>query len=154
MAERHLRGRGERVPADASLEPGALVNETYLRLIRQRKRFDNRGHFFAIATRVMLRVLQDHDRARRARKREGSRLRVTLTGLAVAAADPPAADVAALIEAFEQLEHAGERTAEVAKLRLLWGLTNAETAEALQVSVPTAQREWRFVRRWMQRRLG
>ena len=71
IAGRHLRERFGRGLPGVTLEPAALVNESFLRIIRQRSRYDNRGHFFAIATKVMLRVLTDYQRRRGAEKRRG-----------------------------------------------------------------------------------
>ena len=78
MAENHMRRHfGAGLPG-VTLEPAAIVNETYLKLIKQRKTYDNRGQFFAIATKVMLRVLLDYHRARQAAARGGGHLRVPL----------------------------------------------------------------------------
>ena len=132
----------------------ALVHETYLRLILQRKRYDNSGQFFAVATRVMMRVLVDHQRARAARKRAGDQIRVTLTGIGDRVAADPDVAVHELIDLFERLDEVDARSGEVVKLRVLWGLTEAETAEAIGVSEATVRREWRFGRRWIQARLA
>lgn len=146
MAEGHLKRRYGSNLAGVTLEPSALVHETFLRLIRQRKGFDNRGHFFAIATRMMIRVLNDHARMKGADKRGGDQARVTLTGLADQGS---AHDLTDFVRALEKLDDADSRTAEVAKLRLLWGLTVPEIAETLSVSEATVSRDWRFARRWL-----
>jgi RNA polymerase sigma factor (TIGR02999 family) len=143
LRERH-GGRAE----DLTLEPAALVNEAFLRLIKQRKRYDNRGHFFAIATKVMLRVLMDYYRSKAAAKRGGDRVRVTLSGIA-AADGPPIAEIPAFIEALKKLEGLDARTAEVVKLRVLWGLTNPEISQTSDISLRTVEREWRFARKWL-----
>jgi len=78
---------------------------------------------------------------------------VTLSGIGAAAAQDPAADVSDLQQAFEDLEEVDTRTADVLKLRVVWGLTVPEVAESLGVSVSTVEREWRFARRWLKKRL-
>ncbi len=146
MAASHLRRRYGANLAGVTLEPSALVHETFLRLIRQRKGFDNRGQFFAIATRMMLRVMNDHARKKGADKRGGDHARVTLSGLA---GHSSAHDVSDFIRALEKLETTDCRTAEVAKLRLLWGLSIPEISTTLDLSEATVSRDWRFARRWL-----
>ena len=151
MAESHLRRRYGPDLAGATLEPSALVHDTFLRLIRQRNRFDNRGQFFGIATKMMIRVLNDHAREKHAEKRGGERVRVTLSELG---GSDPQHDVTDFVRALERLEQSDTRTAEVAKLRLLWGLTVPEIAGTLDVSRRTVARDWRFARSWLQAELG
>ena len=139
--------------SDATLQPTALVNEAYLRLIRQPRGFENRDHFFAVATKTMLRVLIDYHRERQAEKRGGDQLRVTLTGLGSAGADPAAA-VSDLASALERLEALDGRKADVVKLRAVWGLEMAEIASVLDVSLATVERDWRFARTWLADELG
>jgi RNA polymerase sigma factor (TIGR02999 family) len=139
--------------AGVTLEPAALVNETFLKLIKQRRQFDNRGHFFAVATKLMMQVLGDDHRRRVAAKR-GSGIKISLGAVAEAAAatphDPPTeVDIPALTAALDELEQLDSRKAEVAKLRLVWGLQINEIAEVLDVSVPTIERDWRFIRAWL-----
>lgn len=140
-----------------TLEPAALVNETYMRLIRQRKRFDNRGQFFAIATKVMLRVLLDHSRRRRAAKRGGDRSRITLL---VDHADPRSApqrqgiEIEHLVDALEQLGALDRRKAEVVEMRVVWGLTMPEIAGSLELSVATIERDWAFAKAFLLREAG
>lgn len=137
----------------SALEPTDLVHETFLRLVKQRKRYDSRGHFFAIATGVMLRILLDRHRASRRLKRGGGQLRVTLTAALERAGEEPSMVIPAFVEALERLEALDGRCAEVAKLRVLWGLTVPEVAQALEISVSTVEREWRFAQRWLSARL-
>ena len=144
MAASHLRRRYGADLAGVTLEPAALVHETFLRLIRQRSGFDNRGHFFAIATRMMLRVLNDNARRKGAGKRGGDLARVTLSGLADQSSDH---DITDFTRALERLDADDKRTGEVAKLRLLWGMTVPEIAETLSISEATVNRDWRFARR-------
>jgi RNA polymerase sigma factor (TIGR02999 family) len=149
IADGQMRRRYGGRAGNLTMEPTVLVNEAFLRLIKQRKRYDSRGHFFAIATRLMLRVLMDYDRKRRSTKRGGDHVQVSLSGIPVQADGNAAVDIAALVQCLERLENLDARTAEVMKLRLIWGLTVAETAEAADLSVRTVEREWRFGRRWM-----
>jgi len=137
--------------AGATLEPAALVNETLFRLLRNPSEFENRRHFFAFANRVMSRVLIDYERHKRADKRGGDALRITLSGL------PDGADTvraAELVEVLEQLEALDARKAEVLRLRLFWGMENTEVAEILAVSTATVERDYRFARSWLVTRLS
>lgn len=147
IASRRIREK-TRHGRPPTLQPAELVNEAYLRLVRQRKQYDNRGHFFAIASRVMLRVLLDRHRAKQREKREGEWVRVSLSGVQGQLDDGPSADIFSFVQALERLETLDPRSADVTKLRLLWGLTMPEIAEALNVSVSTVEREWRFAQRW------
>jgi RNA polymerase sigma factor (TIGR02999 family) len=137
-----------------TLDPVGLVNETFVKLLQQRKRPVNRGQFFAIATRVMIRVLADYARARRRRKRAGVRIDVSLSALGrKGAAEPPSVNVVMLERELDVLEALSSRTSRVAKLRLFWGLENEEIAGILGVSRATVDREWRFARSWLKTRL-
>jgi RNA polymerase sigma factor (TIGR02999 family) len=152
MAASHLQSRyGDRV-GHITLEPAALVNESFLRLIHQRSRFDNRGHFFAIATKVMLRVLSDYQRQRMALKRGGSQPR-TLVAVDMPAPVPDrtfdAIDIDALIAALDRLQAIDERKADIVRMRIVWGMTVPMIAEALAVSASSVDREWRFVKAWI-----
>jgi len=149
LAAKRLRQRYGSGMENLTLEPAALVNETFLKLIKQRKRYDSRGHFFAIATRLMLRVLVDHDRAKRRGKRGGDHLRVSLSGVARVMGEEPSAEIPAFVQALERLDKLSSRSAEVTTLRLVWGLTIPEIAESMNISVTTVEREWRFARRWL-----
>lgn len=152
MAGNRLRERYGSHIAGVTLEPAALVNETFLRLIKQRKQFDNRGHFFAIATKLMLRVLNDHHRERQAAKR-GYGIKISLGAAPGTELQTPtehtAADIPSLITALEELDALDPRKGEVAKLRLVWGLEMAEIADIVGLSLPTIERDWRFIRAWL-----
>ncbi|MDA8019790.1 MAG: ECF-type sigma factor [Thermoanaerobaculia bacterium] len=132
---------------DVTLEPAALVSETFLKLLRHPTVFENRRHFFAFVGKVMLRVLIDYRRARASEKRGGDRIRVSLTEVRGSAA--PAIDVLAFEQALERLESLDVRKAEVTRLRVLWGLSMDEIADVLEVSLPTVGRDWRFARTWL-----
>jgi RNA polymerase sigma-70 factor, ECF subfamily len=144
IADRRLRRYGQGI----SLQPTELVHEGFLRLIKQRQEYDSRGHFFAIASRVMLRVLLDHHRDRRRLKRGGRQVRVSLSDVDGQLAET-AGTIPVFVEAVERLETLDPRMAEITKLRLLWGLTTQEVAEVLEVSPSTVERDWRFGRRWL-----
>lgn len=153
VAARRLR---ERFGADAqalTIEPAALVNETFLKLLRRPKRYENRRHFFSYATRVMLRTLADYQRARSAAKRGGNQVRVTLTGLA-AQGDQVTTGAELVDASLEELEVLDPRKAEVVVLKVFWGMQVAEIAETLGVSARTVERDWRFSRNWLRTRLS
>ena len=147
-AQAQLRGYYRGGTPNPTLEPAALVSEAYLRIIRQRARYDNRGHFFAIASQLMLRVLLDHERAQGRRKRGGDFVRVSLSE----ASELPASQdctVEAFVQVLERLEVLDRRAADVVKARLLWGLTVAEIAESFDLSARTVERELAFAQRWL-----
>jgi RNA polymerase sigma factor (TIGR02999 family) len=152
VAARQLEKHYRTDPRHLTLEPSALVNETYLKLIKQRTRFDNRGHFFAIATTVMLRVLLDYQRSRSRAKRGGGHVHVSLAG--IADQDVHAPTLPAFIDALERLDQLDSRLSEIVKLRLVWGLTVAEIAETLACSKRTVERDWEFARRWLETELA
>ena len=151
IAQKQIARRRLANHREVSLEPAELVSEAYLKLVKQRNRYDSRGHFFAIATRVMLRVLMDHHRARGRVKRGGDQVRMSLSQVEreLPRGDGERFEIPVFIEALERLESLAPRTAEVAKLRLVWGLDMPEIADALSLSVRTAEREWRFARQWL-----
>ena len=149
IARKHMAG--ERV--GHSLQPTALVNEAYLRLIDlERVKWQNRAHFFAMASRMMRRVLVDAARAKGYQKRGGSAQRVTLIE-SRAPAKEPKYDVIALDDALEALKGLDARKAQVVEMRFFGGLTVEETAEALCVSRDTVMRDWQFSRDWLRREI-
>lgn len=135
---------------DHTLRPTGLVHETYLRLCEQNSAWQNREHFFGLASRLMRRILVDHARARAAAKR-GAGLRVTLVDVPAAAAAEP--DLLDLDAALDQLAALDERQARLVELRYFGGLTQEETARILGVSLATANREWAMARAWLFHRL-
>jgi len=145
------RMAGER--AGHSLQPTALVNEAYLRLVDlQRIQWQDRAHFFAMAARVMRRVLVDLARATRNQKRGGGAQRVTLIE-SRAAAKEPTYELIALDDALEALAKVDERMSRVVELRYFAGLTVEETAEVLGVSRMTVIRDWQMSRDWLKREI-
>lgn len=136
-----------------TLEPAALVNETFLKLLRAPLQFENRRHFYVFASTVLKRVLLDYHRRRGAARRGGEALRLTLSGLAGAAEPARAESSVALVTALEELAGLDERKAEVVTLRILWGLEMRAIADLVGVSLSTVEREWRFARAWLAERL-
>jgi RNA polymerase sigma factor (TIGR02999 family) len=154
VAHRHLHERFGAGIGRLTLEPAALVNESFLRLLRQRQGFANREQFFAIATRVMLRVLIDYCRQRAAAKRGGDLTRVSITfddtaGSGESPNHTAQIDLQALNEALATLEKLDARKADIVRMRVVWALPHDAIAEALGVSVPTVERDWRFARAWL-----
>ena len=144
------RLRGER--AGHTLQATALVNEAYIRMVGSDIQVQGRSHFFALAARVMRRVLVDHARARDAAKRGGGASRVSLTeaGLVAPQDDP---GVLAVHEALTALERQDERKARVTEMLIFAGMTYDEVAEALGISAATVDRDFRFSKAWLSARL-
>jgi RNA polymerase sigma factor (TIGR02999 family) len=136
-----------------TLQATALVNEAYLRLLKDANLlFENRSHFLAIAAQSMRQILIERARARGASKRGGSRARVTLAdGVAVDA--PQSLDVLALEEALQRLSALDGQQARIVELRFFGGLTVEETAAALGISPATVKRDWSVARAWLYREL-
>jgi RNA polymerase sigma factor (TIGR02999 family) len=144
--------RAER--AEHSLQATALVNEAYVRLVDARRvRWQDRAHFLAMSARLMRRVLVDHARARGYQKRGGGAEKVTLVD-ALAGSDERPHDVIALDDALEALAAFDDRKSRVVELRFFGGLSVAETAQALGVSVETVMRDWKFAKAWLSRELS
>jgi RNA polymerase sigma factor (TIGR02999 family) len=138
---------------DHTLQPAALVNEAYLRLVEiDRIRWQNRTHFFAMAARLMRRVLVDHARAHRSQKRGGGVHR-TAFDESLLLPGRERDDLLSLHEALEALEKTDLRKSEVVALRFFGGLSVAETAEALGISEETVIRDWKFAKVWLLREL-
>ncbi len=134
-----------------TLQPTALVNEAYLRLIDQRQvQWQNRAHFFGIAAQLMRRILVDHARRHAYAKRGGGAMQVSFNeGMAVTEAK--AAELLAVHEALEKLTALDTRKGRIVELRFFGGLNLDETAEVLSISSPTVQREWRAAKAWLHR---
>jgi RNA polymerase sigma factor (TIGR02999 family) len=151
IAERHFR----REHAGHTLQPTAVVHEAYFRLVDQtRVTWKNRGHFFAVASQAMRRILIDHARAREADKRGGRERRVTLD-VGVASPEPvDDVDLLALDEALVRLKTLDDAQARIVELRFFGGLSIEETAEAMETSPSSIKREFRSARAWLFRELG
>ena len=137
-----------------TLQPTALVHEVYLRLgSYERISWLDRAHFFAVASRIMRRVLVDQARRRAAAKRGGSATRVTLTELHGTGRSMEV-DILALHEALTLLEEKDARQCGVVEMRYFGGLDYEEIADVLGVSVPTVKRDWRVAKLWLRRVLS
>ena len=142
---------GER--PDHSLQPTTLTHEAFLRLFGTRQvGWQNRAHFFAVASQLMRRVLVEHARKRQTVKRGGMPTRVTLDE-ADTPVEPVDVDVVALHEALTQLEEVDPRQSRIVELRYFGGLNMEETAEVLSVSPATVKRDWRVAKLWLRRAL-
>jgi RNA polymerase sigma factor (TIGR02999 family) len=150
LARRHLR----RERAGHTLQATALVNEAYLRLIEiKRVRWQNRAHFFAMASRVMRRILVDAARARGYQKRGGGAEHVSLDE-ALVVSNQPSHDLVALDDALNALAAFDARKSQVVEMRFFAGLTVDETAAVLHVSPDTVMRDWRLAKAWLLRELS
>jgi RNA polymerase sigma factor (TIGR02999 family) len=136
-----------------TLQPTALVNEAYLRLVNLKEmQWQNRAHFFAMGARLMRRILVDFARSRGYQKRGGRAPQVSFSeALDVAGEQPP--DVVALNDALEALAAVDPRKSRVVELRFFGGLSVGETAEVLNVSRETIKRDWTFAKMWLLRHL-
>jgi RNA polymerase sigma factor (TIGR02999 family) len=137
-----------------TLQPTALVNEAYLRLIDQtRVNWQNRAHFFGIAAQLMRRILLDHARAHHAGKRGGVAKRLSLDEAAILP-EERASDLIALDEALEELAKFDERKSRIVELRFFGGLGVDETAEVLGIHRATVLRDWAVAKAWLHRELS
>jgi len=150
VARRHLANEGR----EHTLQSAALVNETYLRLVDQRRvQWRNRMHFFAISARMMRRILVDHARHRHADKRGGVEPALAV-GLSVGVKEERVVDLIALDEALDVLCALDPQQARVIELRFFGGLTLQEIAEALDISPATVTRDWVTAKAWLFDRLN
>jgi RNA polymerase sigma factor (TIGR02999 family) len=139
---------------DHTLQPTALVHEAYLRLSTQENLdWTNRGQFFAMAARMMRRVLVDHARAAQAGKRGDGEKPLGLDA-ALEVFDGKTVDTLALHESLKALEARDPRQGQIVELRFFAGLSVAETAEALAISPATVKREWNFAKVWLEREMS
>jgi len=148
----HARLRAE--PAGHILQTTALVHEAYLRLIDlNRIQLRDRAHLLALAARLMRQILVDQARRRNARKR-GGEMRIARLDEGAAQTEQPAIDVIALNDALTDLSSFDPRLGRLVEVKFFAGLTIAETAEALDVSTATAERDWAAARAWLHQRLA
>jgi RNA polymerase sigma factor (TIGR02999 family) len=149
LAVRYMRG--ER--ADHPLQPTALVNEAYLRLVDvTRIHWKDRAHFLAVAARTMRRILVDFARQRRSQKRGGDLVPVTMDDAPDLVMNP-GTDLVALHDALSTLASFDVRMSQVVELRFFGGLTVDETADVLEVSPETVMRDWKTAKAWLLREL-
>lgn len=149
LAVVHMRAERD----DHTLQPTALVHEAYLRLIDQRSaNWNDRAHFFSVASCVIRRILVDHARAHSADKRGGGS-----RGVPIGDIDPPApassVDLVALDEALEELRDLSPRQAQIVELRFFGGMTIDEIAEALSLGRRSVDRDWSAAKAWLYCRL-
>jgi RNA polymerase sigma factor (TIGR02999 family) len=151
MAGRHML----RERPDHTLQATALVHEAYVRLVdgAAQTRWESRWQFFAAAAEAMRRILVDRARARARIKRGGRARRLELDSLELTVHDPPD-ELLALDEALGELAREHPEKARLVNLRYFAGLSHAEAAEALGVSVSTADRHWAYARAWLYRRMA
>lgn len=144
LARRFLAG--ER--SNHTLDPTALVHETYIRLVNQRAvDWRNRAQFLGLAASMMRRILINHAQADRAVKRNGGEM-VALDD-ALAAATKPEVDVLSLNRSLDELSRLDPRQAQVVELRFFGGFSIEETAEVMGISPATVKREWATARLWL-----
>jgi RNA polymerase sigma-70 factor (ECF subfamily) len=145
IARRYLRKERQ----GHTLETSALVNEAYIKLIDQGQvEWRNRAHFFAIAAQSMRRILVDHARAKGFKKRGGDVPKVELDEAFHLSAEA-GPEVLALDDALKDLAQIDEQRARIVELRFFGGLSHAEIAEVLGISLSTVERSWRMARAWL-----
>ena len=143
--------RGER--AESMLQPTGIVNELFLKLVRNHSlQFDNREHFFSLAASLMRRILVDQARSEHRSKRDGG-LRVPLEDDVQWVSGLPSADLLDIDRALGDLERLDPRKSRIVELRFFLGSTADETADLLNMSKATVDRELRFARSWLYERL-
>lgn len=135
-----------------TLQPTAIVNEAYMQLARASVDWQGSGHFYALAARMMRRILVNHAKARRTDKRGGDRLRLTYDDSAIGR-DDPQEDVLDLDEALRSLQELDPRKVEILELHYFAGLSYEETADALDISAATVKRDLRFGKAWIRKHL-
>ena len=136
-----------------TLETGALINEAYLRLADWKSaRWENRAHFYGVASQIMRRVLVDYARARNNQKRGGGARPISLEDT-IAASPVRGVDLVALDEALERLTALDPRKGRVVELRFFGGLSVEETAAVLEISPFTVIRDWNFAKVWLHREI-
>jgi RNA polymerase sigma factor (TIGR02999 family) len=145
LARHHLRRYGE----NQTLQPTAVVNEAYLRLVNQTQvSIQCRAQFFGLAAKIIREMLVDDLRRRRQKKRGGGAMRVSLTGVEPIS-PAPELDLIALDEALKRLAEYKPQHGRIVELRFFGGLTIAETAEVLGISHATVERDWNIARAWL-----
>lgn len=138
---------------EGTLQPTALVNEAFIRLVGQESHWQNRAHFFSVASTMMRRIFCDHAKAKLTQKRGGNQARV-LYEEELHAPSNSAEDMLELDLALKALEAVQPRQAKVVEMKYFGGLTNEEIAEALSLSLATVKREWSVARAWLYRELS
>jgi RNA polymerase sigma factor (TIGR02999 family) len=149
IASRELKNEGP----GHTLQTTALINEAYLRLAGSAHLdIQNRGHFFALASQLMRRVLVDYARAAKAQRRGAGAVKVDLEGIQIVSL-PRGVDLLEVDEALRELQAIEPRAAQVVELRYFGGYTDHEVVEALGASLATVRRDWEFARTWLFNRM-
>jgi RNA polymerase sigma factor (TIGR02999 family) len=138
-----------------TLEGTALVHEAYLRLVDTDKaqHWNSRGHFFAAAAEAMRRILIENARRKKRSKHGGDRQRINLDEV-VYVSEAPSVDLLALDMALTRLQTTDPLAAKLVKLRYFTGLSMAEAAKALDISLRTAERNWTYAKTWLHREIS
>jgi RNA polymerase sigma-70 factor (ECF subfamily) len=154
IASRHMR----RERSGHTLQPTALVNDAYMKLLAQDKDWQNRAHFFAVASSLMRRILVDHARQRDAEKRGGGAAKVDFDQInqagGYAVSTQRSEEMLALDEALSRLKLLDERQLQIVEMRFFGGMTDREIAEVLGLSERTIVREWVQARAWLHSELS
>jgi RNA polymerase sigma factor (TIGR02999 family) len=148
IAHRELAFRHHGGVNGLTLEPLMFAHDALLRLIDQRRPFANRRHFFAYATQIMIRAMVDYQRSRKAQKRGGEYVRISLAEIS-----DQSVEIEVLPPILDELEALDERKADIVRLRVFWGAANEEIAELMGLSLSTVERDWRFAKRWLATRV-
>ena len=150
MAHRHMRQQH----SGHTFQTTELIHEAYLKLARQEEQnWQNRAHFFGVASKAMRHILVDYARSKQSQKRGGQQERVSLSD-ATAVSGDQAKETIALDDALKTLAEMDERKSQIVEMKYFGGITNDEIAEVLKVSPETVKRDWRFARTWLLRELS
>ncbi|MDQ4123315.1 MAG: sigma-70 family RNA polymerase sigma factor [Acidobacteriota bacterium] len=150
MAHAHMRREG----VNHTLQTTALINEAYLKLIEQKNvHWQSRSHFFAIASKVMRRILLDHAKTRLRDKRGGGAMHVDLEG-ANAISMEKSQELVALDEALNRLAEIDPLKSQIIEMRHFGGMSVEETAEVLGVAPITVMRHWGLAKAWLRREIA
>ncbi len=150
MARRYMR----RQPSGHTLQTTELIHEAYLKIAKSdEQNWQNRAHFFGVASRAMRQILVDYARSKQSQKRGGWQARVTLADH-LAVTNDGISEIVALDDALKNLEKLDERRSRVVELKFFGGLKVEEIAEVLKISPETVKRDWQFARSWLLRELA
>ena len=140
--------------ANHTLQPTALVHEAFMKLAEQSGiDWQNRSHFYGIASRLMRQILVDHARTHAAEKRGGGAIHFSVDDVQIPV-EERANSILAINEVLEQLAEFDERQAKIVEMRFFGGMNNAEIAEALDISERTVGREWQSAKLWLFREMN
>ncbi len=145
MAKAYIRGQD----SGHTMQTTELIHEAYLKLAgNDQKEWQNRSHFFGVASRAMRHILVDYARAKQSQRRGGQQRRITLAENAFAS-NERSDEIVALDDALSRLAELDERKCRIVEMKFFGGLNFAEIAEVLKVSVITAKRDWSFAKNWL-----